>query len=140
MKLYYIEDTMFETTILASEIRTRFEQRLLEEEKALVLVSSTHTRTEMLQEWKLCLSDEYTVLESPALFEYEEIKGNLHHTFLAIEGYPVLEAFHGTCVEIDTNRKTRDRIYLDLFPGHSSITEFDLLMDHLEDVLSEKSK
>lgn len=140
MKLYYIEDTMFVNSKYAAELRERFFQRIHGQQECLVLISSTHTRDEQLALWKQGIDEHILVLESPVVFDHQEIKGNLHATFLALEGYPVVEAFNGTLVEIDTETHTMERIYFDLFPDHLHQNELDLLMDQLEDMLSEKMK
>lgn len=130
---------MFAGSPYAAELRERFYHRIQEQGGDLVLISASHTKDAQIRSWKQELPD-VTVLESPVVFDHQELHGNLHHAFLALEGYPVFEAFHGSCIEIDTTKHTMERVYLDLFPEHLHQNDLDLLMDQLEDMLSEKMK
>lgn len=83
----------------------------------LILISSSREENVLLQEFiEECGS--IPVLVSPALFEVEGVRGQLHSTFLALEGYPAMQSYSGSCIEYDEESGSSQRIYLDLFPSY----------------------
>lgn len=139
MKLYYIDDTMFQSTLFQEEMRTRFIFHLRKHRVQMIFISNAHKETQALQDF-ITHCKNIPVVMSPALFDFDQVKGNLHTTFLAIEGYPPMQTYSGTCVEYDTETKTCQRIYFDMFANQHQEEDFDYLVDELEKVIQEKVK
>lgn len=121
MKLYYIDDSLFQDSPFAEKVRKRFISLLRKNSVKLILISSSKEPNSLLQEF-IASCQGIPVLVSPALFDMEGIRGQLHSAFLAIEGYPSMQSYSGSCVEYDEKSGTCKRIYLDLFPSYERET------------------
>lgn len=135
MKFYYIDDSMFQRSEFSEQILFRFERYLARNKGRMVFISSSHKDTAALERFIIGAKNTLVLL-SPALFEVEGIRGNLHDTFLAVEGFPPMESFSGSCVEYDTETNSCRRIYLELFPKHD--VDFENIVSELEKILSEQ--
>lgn len=140
MKVYYIDDSFFHRSEFSKEMLERFLARIDHLEKGIILISSTHIYTKEIQRMKEKLSSGIAVIESPAVFDIEGIRGNLRASFLALENFDQMHTFSGSLIEYDTSMHTCERVYLDLFPKHYHINDLELLMKHLEDILGVKVK
>lgn len=137
MKIYYIDDTMFQTTAFANEMRFRFIRLMKRNSTKLILVSVSDPKNQELHTF-MSEHQEITVLVSPALFEIGSIRGNLRTAYLALEGYPSMQSYAGSCVEFDTEEHTCQRMYVDLFAKHhEESASYDVLVEELEQMIKE---
>lgn len=136
MKLYYIDESMFQNSHFASQVLHRFEQLLAKNQDNFVLISVTKEHNKHIEHF-LSSQKHTTVLQSPALFDFASVRGNLHTTFLAVDEFPVMESFSGSCVEYDTDAKQAQRIYLELFIDHDEI-DMEYIVKEMEEMLHEK--
>lgn len=135
MKLYYIEDTMFLSNPMQDKVRERFLSLLQKEQTKIIFISSCHKHTEYLQEF---IENYHNVLVSPAIFEIDGIRGQLHSTFLSIEGFPSMQPYSGSVVEYDEDTKTCRRIYLDMFLNHEIFEDTAFEIEDLKEFLEEE--
>ncbi|WP_416325041.1 hypothetical protein [[Eubacterium] hominis] len=140
MVVYYIDDSFFQDSAFAKEMYERFLLRVERFEKGIILISSSHNYSKEIQQFKRNLSDGFAVLESPAVFDIDGIRGNLRGTYLALEDFDCMQTFSGSCIEYDTKKHQCERIYFDLFPEHLQLGELDLLKNFLENMLGKKVK
>lgn len=140
MKVYYIDDSFFQNCSFAKEMLERFMNKIEHLKQGIILISSTHVYDKEIQQLKKEISSDIVVLQSPAMFDIDGIRGNLRSSFLALEDFESMQAFSGSCIEYDTEAHTCVRIYFDLFPKHYHMNELEMFMDHLEDLLSDKVK
>lgn len=138
MKFYYIDDSMFQENEFAKEIQCRFDRLLFENHASMVLISaSDDANDELLSFMKRW--NQLTVLISPALFEVENIRGNLRTSFLNIENFPNMQSYSGSCVEYDTLQNTCKRIYLDVFSSYRIEDEIqEEIIKELEEIIKNK--
>lgn len=122
MYIYYIDDVMFSDVAFQTKIKARFIDLLRHRRVKLILVSHSGQHNEEWEKFRKIYAN-ISFLRSPALFDVDGICGQLHSTYLAIDGYPPMQAYSGTCVEYDLKRKTCQRIYLDMFPDHAPAKE-----------------
>lgn len=136
MKLYYIDESMFQKTHFSSQVLYRFERILMRNPGSLVLISVTGDHNEDIE---MFISSQKlnTVMLSPALFDFEGIRGNLHTTFLSVDMFPVMESYSGSLVEYDMDTNSVKRIYLDLFIEFE-YNDMDFIIKEMEDVLQAK--
>lgn len=135
MKLYYIDDSMFQQTQFATQVLHRFECILEQNLQSLVLISITKEDNKLLERFLLTYKNT-SVLLSPTLFDYDTIRGNLHTTFLAVEGFPIMESYSGSCVEYDTDTMKARRLYLELFLDYDDY-DVDSIVKEMEKILSD---
>ena len=140
MKVYYIDDSFFQDSAFSKEMQERLLNRMHHLLQGIILISSTHTYEKEIQYFKNEISPNIVVLQSPAVFDIDGIRGNLRSSFLALENFESMQTFSGSCVVYDTEVHTCERIYFDLFPKHYHLNELEMFMNHLEDVLSDKVK
>lgn len=138
MKFYYIDDSMFHQNEFAEQILKRFQRLLLRNTANMLFISAVDTKSQNLEKFVNSLKH-IPVLVSPALFDIEGIRGNLHKTFLEVEGYPIMQSYSGSCIEYDTETKTCQRIYLEMFI-ENDVPDFDMIVNELEELLSDKLK
>lgn len=136
MKLYYIDDSMFQRSEFCEQILFRFERYLARNKGRMVFISSSHRETVALERFISGVKNT-PVLVSPALFEIEGIRGNLHDTFLAVEGFPPMQSYSGSCVEYDTKTQECRRIYLEMFLNQND-PDYENIVEELEKILSEQ--
>lgn len=122
------------------EMKERFLSKLRHLDNGMILISSTHVYKKEIQEFRNEVSSGITMIESPAVFDIDGVRGNLRASFLALEDFDQMQAYSGSFVEYDTCSHSCERVYLDLFPRHGHVNELELLMSHLEDVLGVKVK
>lgn len=139
MKFYYIDDSMFQDSEFAQVVRYRFEKKLEQNKVQMILISASDAKNkslcEFVQNWR---AHNVTIIVSPALFEVDGIRGNLRTTYAAIENYPPLQSYSGTCVEYDIEHKIPKRIYLDLFTHYDDEAGFDTLIEELEEMIQNR--
>ena len=140
MKVYYIDDSFFQNSPFSKEMLERFLNKIEHLNQGIILISSTHTYEKEIKHFKDEISSDLVVLQSPAVFDIHGIRGNLRSSFLALEDFDSVQTFSGSCIEYDVEAHTCERIYFDLFPKHYHLNELEMIMDHLEDVLSDKVK
>lgn len=140
MKVYYIDDSFFQNSAFSNEMLERLMNKMHHLNQGIILISSTHAYEKEIKYFKDEISSDIVVLQSPAVFDIDGIRGNLRSSFLALEDFDSMQTFSGSCVEYDIEAHTCDRIYFDLFPKHYHLNELEMFMDHLEDVLSDKVK
>ena len=132
-----MDDSFFLDSMFAKELHDRLFSTIDRLEKGLILISSTHAHTKEIQKLKREVGQGVAVIESPAVFDVDGIRGNLRSCFLALENFPSVQTYSGSCIVFDTEKHTWERFYFDLFPKHYRV--MDLLMNHLEDKMSEKT-
>lgn len=140
MKFYYIDDSMFQKSEFATEIRYRFEKILQQNAVSMILISTGDPENKMMRafikQWNLL---DTVVVKSPALFETGAIRGKLQTAYIAVEGYPNIQSFSGTCVEFDEAEHSCRRIYLDVFTEyHEDEMSFETLIEELEEMIQSK--
>lgn len=138
MKFYYIDDSMFHQNAFAEQILARFQRLILKNSAAMLFISAVDTESNNLEDFLNSLKH-MPVLVSPALFDIEGICGNLHKTFLEVEGYPIMQSYSGSCIEYDSITKTCQRIYLEMFL-EKEIPDLDFIVNELEELLNDKLK
>ena len=122
------------------EMQERFLSKIRHLDKGMILISSTHVYKKEIDDLRNEVSSGITIIESPAVFDIDGIRGNLRASFLALENFDQMHAYSGSYVAYDTSCHTWERVYLDLFPRHGHVNDLELLMSHLEDVLGVKVK
>lgn len=135
MKLYYIDDSMFQKSFFSQQILSRFERYFQAHGKGIIFISSGSKDNENIEYFYDVMADT-TILMSPSLFDIEGVRGNLHSTFLAVENFPLMQSYSGTFVEYDTKKHTCQRIYLEMFLHHEEDLE-DIVLE-MEQILNEK--
>lgn len=134
MKLYYIDDTMFQNSAFSRKIRDRFIQLLHRENGKMVCISTAHQNLKELQDFIDRESFNRYILLSPAVFDIEGWRGNLHDLFLEVEGFEKKQAYSGSCLIYDTEKKSCERIYLELALQHT-YDEFYEIERELEELI-----
>lgn len=134
MKLYYIDDSMFQNTPFAKSILQRFTRMIYRENAKAVLISSAHQNLIGIQKFLEEESKNRYILMSPAIFDFEGIKGNLNDIFLEIEGFERKSSYSGSCIEFDLKNHKVKRIYFDLFTKHSFDESYEISKE-LEDLI-----
>ena len=130
MKVYYIDDSFFQTTDFAREILHRFENYKLLHGNGPILISAAKQENAVMQEY-IRQYDEGIILTSPALFDMEGVRGNLHSTLLSLEGFAPMQTYSGSFVEYDTETMCCKRIYLEMFIHHTQ-SDIDVMKQMLE--------
>ena len=135
MKLYYIDDSMFQRSQFSQQMLFRFERYFKTHGEGVIFISSGSKKNVNLDYFCDSMSDT-TIITSPSLFDIDGIRGNLHSTFLSIENFPRMQSFSGTFVEYDTAINRCRRIYLEMFVNHDE--DVDEIMKEMEQLLNEK--
>lgn len=136
MKCYYVDDTIFQQTKFQTEMYHRFLSLLRRNRVSLILISKVHKDNEILQEF-LHTYKNIPIIMSNRLFDVEGIKGQVTHSHVIIDDFPVMESYSGSCVEYDLKKKSCRRIYLDMFSSHHYESSFSFLKDEIEQILKE---
>lgn len=137
MKFYYIDDSMFQESQFSQTMLRRFMSYIEEEDTGVIFISGDDEGNESLREFIEYSCRDIQVMMSTALFDIDGLRGNLHTSFLLLDGFPSMQSYSGSCVEYDEDTKQCRRIYFDLFPNHETI-DLDLFVEELEEVLSGK--
>lgn len=135
MKLYYIDDSMFQKSQFATQTLYRFERYVQKHACDVILISAAHEDDVNIERLRKSLGN-VNVLVSPCLFDVEGVRGNLLNTLLAIEDFPSMQTFSGSFVAFDTNTGIVQRIYLELFIEHDF--DVDYIVREMEQMLHEK--
>ena len=139
MKLFYINDKMFQNDSVQDEVRYRFIKHLQNNRIKMILISVKNEESEALSQF-LNSYAKIPVMISPLTFEFEGIRGSISEDTLSIEGYPTEQAIDTGCVEYDLETKCVRHIYFDMCLNHHLEDDFDLLYDEVERHLREKLK
>lgn len=141
MKYYYIDDSFFRPSPFLREMRNRFFTLCKEQEASLILISCADANLKYLQEFIENCSDEgIQVVISPASFDVQGVKGVLTTTQLTIDGYETVAAYSGSVVFFDSEKKSCERIYLELFPTHTQDELLQDINDEIEKMLMDMLK
>lgn len=135
MKLYYLDDSFFQQSKFSHQVLFRFERYMMKHGPCTLLISSGNAENSDLKGFREVMS-EMDILVSPALFDIEGVRGNLHTTFLSVEGFPSMQTYSGSFVEYDTETMKCSRIYLELFIDHED--DMDQIVEEMEHILHEK--
>lgn len=134
MKLYYIDDSFFQNSHFSRQMLYRFECYMKRCGRGAVLISSSKKDNVDLEHFCINHTD-CSILMSPALFDIEGVRGQLHASFLAVEDFPSMQAYSGSFVLYDTETKQCERIYLELFVDYDG--DLSLALEKMQDMLAE---
>lgn len=135
MILYYIDDTMFQDTTFASQILYRFE-RYIEHHPCDVIAISIASDERIQIAQVNALAKHCMFLMSPSLFDIEGVQGNLHTSFLSINGFQTMQSYSGSFVKYDMDLMICERVYLDMFVSHN--LDLEWLIEDITHMVKEK--
>ena len=136
MKIYYIDDSMLSKSEFATQILSRFEFHLKKEPADLILISAGDKESPLLKHF-IETQLHTPILVSPAQFDFQGVRGDLHNSVCKIEGFSDMQSYSGSFVAYDTEQDICERIYLELFLDHDN-GEIDDFVKEIEEMLSDK--
>lgn len=138
MKLYYINDTMFQNTDFNRVIYHRFMKYYNEKNTIAIMISKSHKKQALYDQFLQVMKDTgIQIIQSPSCFDLKEVKGVLTNTSLTLDGFGIMHCYSGCCIEFDLLQQSYHRIYLEMFPAYEN-NSVDAIIKEIEQMIDKK--